>query len=109
MSCSYAKGAWEVRWRDATSRQRSQRFDDERVARARREACPPAWQRHSMGSKHRSGESRRCEFPSMLMRRKAIPRNGGVSPASCRQVYLAIVPTHVPSAAFFVSAVIVVT
>ncbi len=38
MSCSYAKGAWEVRWRDASSRQRSQRFDDERVARAFDEA-----------------------------------------------------------------------
>jgi integrase len=38
MSFSYAKGAWEVRWRDAGSRQRSRRFDDERVARAFDEA-----------------------------------------------------------------------
>jgi integrase len=33
MSCSYAKGAWEVRWRDATGRQRSKRFRSEEAAR----------------------------------------------------------------------------
>ncbi len=34
MSCSYAKEAWEVRWRDTTGRQRSQRFPQESAARA---------------------------------------------------------------------------
>jgi Phage integrase, N-terminal SAM-like domain len=34
MSCSYAKGAWEVRWRDATGGQRSKRFRDEIAAKA---------------------------------------------------------------------------
>lgn len=34
MSCSYAKGAWEVRWRDTTGRQCSKRFTDESAARA---------------------------------------------------------------------------
>jgi integrase len=34
MSCSYAKGAWEVRWRDTAGRQRSQRFKDEAAAHA---------------------------------------------------------------------------
>jgi integrase len=34
MSCSYAKGAWEVRWRDATGRQRSKRFRDATAAKA---------------------------------------------------------------------------
>jgi hypothetical protein len=34
MSCSHAKGAWEVRWRDATGRQRSKRFRDEAAAKA---------------------------------------------------------------------------
>jgi integrase len=34
MSCSHAKGAWEVRWRDATGRQRSKRFRDETAAKA---------------------------------------------------------------------------
>jgi hypothetical protein len=34
MSCSYAKGAWEVRWRDTAGRQRSKRFKDEAAARA---------------------------------------------------------------------------
>lgn len=34
MSCGYAKGAWEVRWRDAHGRQRSKRFQEEPAARA---------------------------------------------------------------------------
>jgi hypothetical protein len=34
MSCSYAKCAWEVRWRDSAGRQRSKRFTDEAAARA---------------------------------------------------------------------------
>jgi hypothetical protein len=34
MSCSFAKGAREVRWRDGTGRQRSKRFCDEQAARA---------------------------------------------------------------------------
>jgi integrase len=38
MSCSYAKGAWEVRWRDPSGRQRSRRFDDEAPAKAFDEA-----------------------------------------------------------------------
>lgn len=38
MSCGYAKGAWEVRWRDGTGRQRSKRFKDEAAARAFDEA-----------------------------------------------------------------------
>jgi integrase len=33
MSCAPAKGAWEVRWRDATGRQRSRRFRSEEAAR----------------------------------------------------------------------------
>ena len=33
MSCSYAKGAWEVRWRDSAGRQRSRRFGSEDSAR----------------------------------------------------------------------------
>jgi integrase len=32
MSCGYAKGGWEVRWRDATGRQRSRRFASEEAA-----------------------------------------------------------------------------
>lgn len=32
MSCSFAKGKWEVRWRDATGRQRSRRFGTEEAA-----------------------------------------------------------------------------
>jgi integrase len=32
MSYSFAKGKWEVRWRDATGKQRSRRFDDEQLA-----------------------------------------------------------------------------
>jgi integrase len=38
VSCSFAKGAWEVRWRDANGRQRSRRFKDEEAARAFDEA-----------------------------------------------------------------------
>jgi integrase len=38
MSCSYAKGAWEVRWRDSKGRQRSRRFDEEAPAKAFDEA-----------------------------------------------------------------------
>jgi integrase len=34
MSCGYAKGAWEVRWRDVQGRQRSKRFREESAARA---------------------------------------------------------------------------
>ena len=34
MSYSFAKGAWEVRWRDATGRHRSKRFRDEEAGRA---------------------------------------------------------------------------
>jgi integrase len=34
MSCSHAKGAWEVRWRDAAGLQRSKRFRDETAAKA---------------------------------------------------------------------------
>ncbi len=34
MSCSFVKGAWEVRWRDATGRQRSKRFAEQEAARA---------------------------------------------------------------------------
>lgn len=34
MSLSYAKGAWEVRWRDSTGRQRAKRFREESAARA---------------------------------------------------------------------------
>jgi integrase len=33
MSCSHAKGAWEVRWRDSDGRQRSRRFEFEEPAR----------------------------------------------------------------------------
>ena len=33
MSCSAAKGGWEVRWRDSTGRQRSRRFTTEEAAR----------------------------------------------------------------------------
>ncbi len=33
MSCSYVKGGWEVRWRDAAGCQRSRRFEHERAAR----------------------------------------------------------------------------
>jgi integrase len=33
MSRSFAKGAWEVRWRDANGRQRSRRFKEEELAR----------------------------------------------------------------------------
>lgn len=33
MSLSYAKGGWEVRWRDGTGRQRSRRFRSEEAAR----------------------------------------------------------------------------
>jgi len=33
MSCRYAQGRWEVRWRDATSRHRSRRFRTEEAAR----------------------------------------------------------------------------
>jgi integrase len=33
MSCSHAKRAWEVRWRDASGRQRSKRFRSEEAAR----------------------------------------------------------------------------
>jgi len=33
MSCSAAKGGWEVRWRDSTGRQRSRRFASEEAAR----------------------------------------------------------------------------
>jgi integrase len=33
MSCSYANGGWEVRWRDSTGRQRSRRFQTEEAAR----------------------------------------------------------------------------
>src|ERR1700761_9761523 len=33
MSSSYTKGAWEVRWRDSTGRQRSRRFSTEEAAR----------------------------------------------------------------------------
>jgi integrase len=33
MSCSVAKGGWEVRWRDSTGRQRSRRFTSEEAAR----------------------------------------------------------------------------
>lgn len=33
MSCSMAKGGWEVRWRDSTGRQRSRRFKTEEAAR----------------------------------------------------------------------------
>jgi integrase len=33
VSCSYAKGAWEVRWRDSEGRQRSRRFEFEAPAR----------------------------------------------------------------------------
>jgi len=33
MSCSAAKGGWEVRWRDSTDRQRSRRFKTEEAAR----------------------------------------------------------------------------
>ncbi len=32
MSCSVAKGGWEVRWRDSTGRQRSRRFASEEAA-----------------------------------------------------------------------------
>lgn len=32
MSCSLAKGAWEVRWRDASGSQRSRRFRSEEAA-----------------------------------------------------------------------------
>jgi integrase len=38
MSYSYAKGAWEVRWRDPGGRQRSRRFDEEAPAKAFDEA-----------------------------------------------------------------------
>lgn len=38
MSYSSAKGAWEVRWRDATGKQRSRRFQTEELARAFDEA-----------------------------------------------------------------------
>jgi integrase len=38
MSYSYARGAWEVRWRDSNGRQRSRRFDDEAPAKAFDEA-----------------------------------------------------------------------
>ena len=38
MSCSYAKGAWEVRWRDGNGRQRSRRFESEAPAQAFDEA-----------------------------------------------------------------------
>jgi hypothetical protein len=33
MSCSVAKGGWEVRWRDSDGRQRSRRFKTEEAAR----------------------------------------------------------------------------
>jgi hypothetical protein len=33
MSCSKAKGGWEVRWRDSADRQRSRRFNAEETAR----------------------------------------------------------------------------
>jgi hypothetical protein len=33
VSFSYARGKWEVRWRDATGRQRSKRFRDEAAAK----------------------------------------------------------------------------
>jgi integrase len=33
MSCSVAKGGWEVRWRDSNGRQRSRRFTSEEAAR----------------------------------------------------------------------------
>jgi integrase len=38
MSCSFAKGAWEVRWRDSNGRQRSRRFKEEEPAQAFDEA-----------------------------------------------------------------------
>ena len=38
MSYSFAKGKWEVRWRDATGKQRSRRFDEEASAEAFDEA-----------------------------------------------------------------------
>jgi integrase len=38
MSCSFAKGAWEVRWRDTDGKQRSRRFKEQALAEAFDEA-----------------------------------------------------------------------
>jgi integrase len=48
MSCGFAKGGWEVRWRDESGRQRSKRFRDETAARAFDEAI------HDQGTEERA-------------------------------------------------------
>ena len=50
MSCSHAKGGWEVRWRDATGRQRSRRFPSEDAAKQFDEAIHD----HELGERKQS-------------------------------------------------------
>ena len=58
MSCSNAKGGWEVRWRDSTGRQRSRRFNAEETAKAFDEAIHDH-EGPSAASETRYGQQRR--------------------------------------------------
>ena len=55
MSCSYAKGAWEVRWRDSTGRQRSRRFHEEAAAKEFDEAIHDVKSEQRKSTKYGSG------------------------------------------------------
>ncbi len=52
----YAKGGWEVRWRDSTGRQRSRRFKSEETAREFDEAIHD----HELSERRKETPHRRC-------------------------------------------------
>jgi hypothetical protein len=77
MSYSAAKAAWEVRWRDATGRQRSRRFRSEEAAREFDDSIhdlEASARRHTYGS---SGGVYRYETTSGTRWRCAVKRSDG--------------------------------
>jgi hypothetical protein len=70
MSCSCAKGPWEVRWRDTTGRQRSKRFKDELAA----PAFDGAIRDHATGNATREDTTKRAASTRTRWR----PGRGGV-------------------------------
>jgi integrase len=78
MSCSYAKGAWEVRWRDATGRQRSKRFREQTAAKAFDESIHDHHGAERKASRHgQAGGVYPYETASGTRWRYVVRRSGG--------------------------------